>query len=118
VGCGCLAVVFIGILIPLSYCAFQKSTSKEATWLRACEDQISKTLPYPDTYQTSALADKFQTVPELSDKDKETVVWDFFYEGEKPPTVVGQASNRPLLKGVGQCKINKSNGSVKAEKIL
>lgn len=87
--------------------------------LRMCEDQVKAQLPYPNTYRsTSALGSEFIPVPELTTAEKETVVWDFFYDGEKPKTVVGQASDRPFLKGVGQCEIDKASGTVKAKKML
>jgi hypothetical protein len=118
----CLIIALGCILIFLSSCTSRKPESKEEGWLRECEDQIKKALLYPDSYEPiwdrMTSSSQWRTIPQLSDKDKETVVWDFFYDGEKPSTVVGQASKRPLLKGVGQCEINKLEGSVKAEKVF
>ncbi len=100
-------------------CMFPQSDSPETkakALLSKCEAQLQKSLPFPDTYRPTSLLDSaFITIPQLSNGDTETVVWDFLYEAEKPNTIVGQASDRPFLKGVGQCEINKKTGDVKAE---
>ena len=101
----------LSLLALLTTSCMAPPESKEKAWLRMCEEQVKALLPYPDTYQpASAAGSDFVSIPRLTNQVTETVAWDFFYEGEKAATVVGQAGDRPLLKGVGQCEINKRTG--------